>query len=94
MSASTGERMAPRRQSPLDPIRFAEHIRGHVTGPVHCVRNRKPIWRVEVIHVPSGRVLNSDDAFTLADAVADATGRTHIAQLAWFYGFAKKGMGK
>lgn len=85
---------APRRHSQLEPIGFADHIRGRVTGPVRYARNGKPVWRVEVIHVPSGRVLNSDDAFTLADAVADATGRTHIAQLAWFYGFTKRGMSK
>jgi hypothetical protein len=81
-------------RDPLEPLGFADHIRGRVTGPVGYARNGRPIWRVEVVHIPSGRVLNWDDAFNLADAVTDATARAHVAQLAWFYGFAKKGMSK
>lgn len=81
-----------RMRDPLEPITFANHIRGRVTGPVRYAGH--PIWRVEVIHVPTGRTLNSDDAFSLSDAYASAAARTHVARLAWFYGFAKEGMKK
>ena len=71
---------------------FVRHLRGRVTGPTGYTGRGHPIWMVEVINTRTGRVVNSDNAYSLASAYDDAAERTYVARAAWFYSYTKKGL--
>lgn len=81
-----------RRAFQASVARIGSHLRGRVVGPVRHNSHGHPIWRVEVYNAKTGSVLQSDQAFDLADAINDAHEHASIARLAWFYGFTRKAL--